>query len=92
MYLRLILTIIIFTFNSCNRYEDFNNCEKIGEDKIISINQMSASHFQLSTNNPELVRKQLLELSLKNNLNIVSLQSESNSLEDIFRNLTSANN
>ena len=60
--------------------------------EIISINQMSASHFQLSTNNPELVRKQLLELSLKNNLNIVSLQSESNSLEDIFRNLTSANN
>jgi hypothetical protein len=31
----------------------------------------------------------LLELSLKNNLNIVSLQSESNSLEEIFRNLTS---
>jgi ABC-2 type transport system ATP-binding protein len=60
--------------------------------EIISINQVTASHFQLSTNNPEVVRKQLLELSLKNNLNIVSLQSESNSLEDIFRNLTSANN
>lgn len=60
--------------------------------EIISINQIATSHFQLSTNNPEVVRKQLLELSLKNNLNIVSLQSESNSLEDIFRNLTSANN
>ena len=44
--------------------------------------------FQLKTGNPEAVRKQLLELSLKNNLNIVSLQSESNSLEEIFKTLT----
>ncbi len=44
--------------------------------------------YQLSTNDPESLRKQLLELSLKNNLNIVSLQTENNSLEDIFRTLT----
>jgi ABC-2 type transport system ATP-binding protein len=48
-------------------------------------------NFQLSTNNPESIRKQLLELSLQNNWNIVSLQSESNSLEEVFRNLTSNN-
>jgi ABC-2 type transport system ATP-binding protein len=30
-----------------------------------------------------------MELSLQHNLNIVSLQSESGSLEDIFRDLTS---
>ena len=59
---------------------------------IIAVNQLSTFNFQLSTNNPESVRKQLLELSLKNNLNIVSLQSENNSLEDIFRSLTTANN
>lgn len=59
---------------------------------VIKVTQLSASNFQLSTHNPEIVRKQLLELSLKNNLNIVSLQSENNSLEDIFRSLTSANN
>ncbi len=56
------------------------------------VTQLSTFNFQLSTNNPEVVRKQLLELSLKNNLNIVSLQSENNSLEDVFRSLTSANN
>jgi ABC-2 type transport system ATP-binding protein len=35
-----------------------------------------------------MVRKQLLELSLQHNLNIVSLQSESKSLEEVFRLLT----
>lgn len=61
-------------------------------NEVNNVNQLSAFSFQLSTHNPEIVRKQLLELSLKNNLNIVSLQSENNSLEDIFRSLTSANN
>ena len=37
---------------------------------------------------PELVRKQILELALQHNLNIVSLQNESNSLEVVFRELT----
>ena len=49
------------------------------------------SAFNIPTSQPEQVRKHLLELSLKNNLNIVSLQSENNSLEEIFRSLTMAN-
>ncbi len=61
-------------------------------DNVDRVKQLSTANYQLSTPHPEGVRKQLLELSLKNNLNIVSLQSENNSLEDIFRNLTSANN
>jgi ABC-2 type transport system ATP-binding protein len=60
--------------------------QSIKEVKIL--NQPSTFNFQLSTSNPESVRKQLLELSLKNNLNIVSLQSENNSLEEIFKSLT----
>ncbi len=56
--------------------------------EVTKIEQPQTSNFKLQTSNPESVRKQLLELSLKNNLNIVSLQSESSSLEDIFRNLT----
>ncbi len=44
--------------------------------------------YKLQTNNPENVKKQLLTLSLEKNLNILSLQSESKSLEDVFRNLT----
>ena len=58
----------------------------------IDTNCQNGTAIKLQTTNPDSVRKQLLELSLKNNLNIVSLQSESNSLEDIFRNLTAANN
>ena len=56
---------------------------------VTKINQPSPFNFQLSTKNPESIRKQLMELSLQNNWNIVSLQSESNSLEEVFRNLTS---
>jgi ABC-2 type transport system ATP-binding protein len=44
--------------------------------------------FKLQTSNPENVKKHLLKLSLQNNLNILSLQSESKSLEEVFRNLT----
>jgi ABC-2 type transport system ATP-binding protein len=60
--------------------------QKINE--VSGVEQSSAFNFQLSTANPEGVRKQLMELSLKNNWNIVSLQSESNSLEEVFRSLT----
>ena len=59
---------------------------------VIAVSQLSTFNFQLSTNNPESVRKQLLELSLKNNLNIVSLQNETSTLEDVFRNLTQNQN
>ena len=60
--------------------------QKINEVSVVE--QSSAFNFQLSTANSESVRKQLMELSLKNNWNIVSLQSESNSLEEVFRSLT----
>ena len=47
-----------------------------------------SSLFKIQTAYPELVKKQLLTLSLQKNLNILSLQTESKSLEDVFRNLT----
>ena len=56
--------------------------------EVSAIEQPSTFNFKLSTNNPEVVRKQILELSLRHNLNIVSLHSESQSLEDVFRSLT----
>lgn len=55
---------------------------------VSKVEQQKQAGYRLQTKNTESVRKQLLELSLKNNLNIVSLQSESNSLESIFKNLT----
>lgn len=63
--------------------------EKLKAIKEVSnLKQLSTNNYQLSTNNPEAVRKQLLQLSIENNWNIVSLQNESSSLEDIFRTLT----
>lgn len=44
--------------------------------------------YHLQTPDPEKVKKGLLEFSLQNNLDILSLQSKSNSLEEVFRNLT----
>jgi ABC-2 type transport system ATP-binding protein len=71
-------------------FKEAINIEVLQSLKEISgVEQSTAFSFQLLTVNPESVRKQLMELSLKNNWNIVSLQSESNSLEDVFRSLTS---
>ena len=53
-----------------------------------SVNKIDANNWQLATDHPEQLRKQILELSLQHNLNIVSLHSESQSLEDVFRALT----
>lgn len=44
--------------------------------------------YKLQTSYPENIKKQILKLSLENNLNILSLRSETKSLEDVFRNLT----
>ena len=55
---------------------------------VVSVNIFSATDFLIATNDPDKVRKQLLELTIANDLNIISLQTESNSLENIFRELT----
>jgi ABC-2 type transport system ATP-binding protein len=44
--------------------------------------------FFIQTPEPEKVKKLLLEFSLRNNLDILSLQSKSKSLEEVFRSLT----
>ncbi|MBK5271336.1 MAG: gliding motility-associated ABC transporter ATP-binding subunit GldA [Bacteroidia bacterium] len=72
-------------------FVDKSLLEKIKEVSMIEYlqsNPSASSVFKLQTSYPEIVRKQILELSLQHNLNIISLQSESHSLEDIFRNLT----
>lgn len=55
---------------------------------VRAVSHPGAYEWELQTDSPGEVKKQLLELALQNNLNIVSLQSENQSLEDIFRNLT----
>jgi ABC-2 type transport system ATP-binding protein len=65
---------------------DKNWLEQLSDAK--SVNKIDANNWQLATDNPEQLRKQIFELSLLHNLNIVSLQSDSQSLEDVFRSLT----
>src|SRR3954454_6310751 len=54
---------------------------------VTTASQGKDNTWQLITNDPADARKQLLELALKENLNIVSLQTEGNNLEEIFRTL-----
>jgi ABC-2 type transport system ATP-binding protein len=55
---------------------------------VTAIEQPQATDLRLQTASPEAVRKQLLELAIEYNLNIVSLQTEGHSLEEVFRSLT----
>jgi ABC-2 type transport system ATP-binding protein len=49
----------------------------------------TANKWVFTTNKPDLLRKQIMEVVMKHNLNIVSLYNESNiNLEDVFRQVT----
>ena len=56
---------------------------------ITGFTRINANTWKFNTNDADSLKRKILELSLQQNLNIVSLQTESNnSLEDVFRNLT----
>jgi ABC-2 type transport system ATP-binding protein len=55
---------------------------------VKSVNKVDTYTWSIETNDAEKVRTELKKLERENNLDIVSLQSESQSLEDIFRTLT----
>ena len=55
---------------------------------VTSVKNIQSSIFNIQCSNAELVKKQLLQLAIEKNLNIVSLQSTEQSLEEIFRTLT----
>ena len=52
------------------------------------VKNIQSSMFNIQCLNAESVKKQLLQLAIEKNLNIVSLQSAEQSLEEIFRTLT----
>jgi ABC-2 type transport system ATP-binding protein len=56
---------------------------------VNTTDKKDAQTWLLGTADPEALNKQLLEMALQHNLNIVSLQSESRNLEEVFRDLTS---
>ena len=51
---------------------------------------MGTGKWRLFTDKPELLRKELLQWALQHDVSISSMQSETQSLEDVFRNLTTA--
>ncbi len=55
---------------------------------VKTVSKIDSYSWSLETDESELVRKQILEMSLQHNLNIVSLHSENKSLEEVFRSLT----
>jgi len=55
---------------------------------VKSVIKIDSRIWTIETNDPDLVRKELKKMESENNLDIVSLQSENQSLEEVFRSLT----
>jgi ABC-2 type transport system ATP-binding protein len=62
-----------------------------GIQEVKEVRQLSAHLWTLTTPSAEAVKKSLWQLTLQNNLNIVSLQSNTPMLEEVFRKLTTEN-
>ena len=58
----------------------------------INVAALNNHSFSITTNDVNELRRQLLELAINKQLDIVSLQTEGNNLEDIFRSLTTQTN
>ena len=59
-------------------------------DGVGAVESTGPNQWKLFTQDPENVRKNLFQFALQNNLNILSLQSNNNSLEEVFHDLTQA--
>ncbi len=55
---------------------------------IVSVTRINECDWQFAARNIEEARKQLLEVAISENLDIVSLSTKGNNLEDVFRELT----
>ncbi len=67
--------------------------EVVNEEVMISsfgkvATRLSPTTWRFETDDPEKLKKEILQLTLRNNFNVVSLQTETTNLEDVFRNLT----
>lgn len=56
---------------------------------VSNIEELQNATYRLQTQQPDAVRKHIMQIALQQNLNIVSLQSDSQKLEDVFKSLTS---
>jgi ABC-2 type transport system ATP-binding protein len=62
------------------RLKNLKQYETIGQNK-----------YKMTTDKPEELRKEVMQLALNHDINISSLQAETQSLEDVFRSLTVKN-
>ena len=76
-------------FVSVTFQEDIEEKDLNFLDDAINVSK-KGNTFRIGTNNAENLRKQILKLSIDKNLNVISLQNQSNSLEDVFRELTTS--
>ncbi len=75
---------IVVTFKETIAIEKLRNLT--GVNNVVASNEYS---FAIDAADAEAVKKQILQMSINSNLNIVSLQSQTNSsLEEVFRALT----
>jgi len=58
-----------------------------GWNELTGVNEKDGS-FYLNTKEPEKTKRQILEYALSNNIDILSIDSQHKSLEEIFKNLT----
>ncbi|MEO7524245.1 MAG: gliding motility-associated ABC transporter ATP-binding subunit GldA [Ferruginibacter sp.] len=57
-------------------------------DGVTGVDHVQYSTFSIQCSNADTLKKQLLQFSIDHNLNIVSLQSETQHLESVFKSLT----
>ena len=55
------------------------------------VHMLSGTKYQFSASNPELLRRKLRELALQHDLDMITMHSESQSLETVFKELTGKN-
>ncbi|CAN5339353.1 gliding motility-associated ABC transporter ATP-binding subunit GldA [soil metagenome] len=75
-----------FVYVEFDQPADINNLSQL--EFVTDAHAVNVTTFKLHTQHPDEVKKQLLRYSLQQQLNVVSLQSKKDSLEDIFRSLT----
>jgi len=56
--------------------------------KAKRVESMGAKRWKLSTDKPDELRREIMQWALQNNIHISSMQAETQSLEDVFRQLT----
>ncbi len=63
--------------------------ENIQAETIVSLSPEPSQNWKIITHDPAITRKEILQISITHNLNINSLNNDIESLESIFKNLTS---